>query len=140
MTDNGSDILRECIATIEIAMLTTVEAGGQLRSRPMYTLQMDSDGILWFFTPVNSLKLDEIEKNPQVNICYTDINSHTYISITAAAEIVYDVGLKEKFREFLHEDWYPSGEKAPELCLLKIRVEHAEKWNAGTVSMENILH
>ena len=137
--ENGSENLRESIAIIEVAMLTSVEPSGKLRSRPMYTLQMDRNGALWFFTPIDSLKLGEIEKNNQVNLSYVDIHSHTYISITGAATVIFDEGLKDQFRESLHEDWFPNSSKSPELCLLKIQIEHAEVWNPETANMETVL-
>ena len=39
--------LRELIEDIDIAMLTTVEADGTLRSRPMGTQKAEFDGDLW---------------------------------------------------------------------------------------------
>jgi len=37
-------------------MLTTEEADGSMRSRPLATLQLDSEGRLWFFTGLSSGK------------------------------------------------------------------------------------
>ena len=53
--------LSEMIKDIEIAMLTTAEPDGSLRSRPMATQQFEFDGDLWFFTRASSPKVDEIE-------------------------------------------------------------------------------
>ena len=47
---------------IGFAMLTTEEADGTLRSRPLATLQMDAAGKLWFFTALSSGKVGEIDR------------------------------------------------------------------------------
>ena len=53
--------LADLIDEASIAMLTTEDADGNLRSRPLATLQMDSAGKLWFFTAMSSGKVGEIE-------------------------------------------------------------------------------
>jgi len=63
--------LREQIKDIDIAMLTTVERDGTLRSRPMATQQVEFDGDLWFFTYDSTPKVDEIAQERQVNVAYS---------------------------------------------------------------------
>ena len=48
--------LRDLIKDILIAMFTTEDAYGALRSRPMATQQTEFDGDLWFFTQASSGK------------------------------------------------------------------------------------
>jgi general stress protein 26 len=48
-------------------MLTTEEADGSLRSRPLATLQLDSEGHLWFFTALTSGKVEEIDQHRKAN-------------------------------------------------------------------------
>ena len=60
-SDPGMQKLADLIDGIRIGMLTTVEPDGSLRSRPLATLQMDSDGRLWFFTSITSPKVEEID-------------------------------------------------------------------------------
>ena len=44
------------IREIDFAMLTTAEADGTLRSRPMSTQRREFDGDLWFFTRASAPK------------------------------------------------------------------------------------
>ena len=46
----------EMVGDAKFAMLTTLEKDGTLRSRPMATMQLDSEGNLWFFTSMSSPK------------------------------------------------------------------------------------
>ncbi|GAA0894426.1 hypothetical protein GCM10009122_41070 [Fulvivirga kasyanovii] len=137
--ENGGEQLRDDIASIEVAMLTTMDDNHNLRSRPMYTLQLDGEGVLWFFTTRNSPKLDEIEENNHVNLSYADANSHTYISITGSAVCVDDDERKEKFWSPIHEAWFPQGKDDPNLCLLKVRIKHVERWDTETSSMRELI-
>ena len=47
-SSNDIKKLGELIKDIRIAMLTTVDEDGSLRSRPMATQDAEFDGVLWF--------------------------------------------------------------------------------------------
>ena len=49
--------LADLIGESQIAMLTTAEPNGLLHSRPLVTLQIDTEGRLWFFISVTSPKI-----------------------------------------------------------------------------------
>ena len=61
--------LKGLIEDIDFAMLTT-HANGKLRSRPMSTQKFEFDGDLWFFTSDQTHKVEEIEKDNEVNVAY----------------------------------------------------------------------
>ena len=46
----------EMVGDARFAMLTTKEKDGTLRSRPMATMQLDSEGNLWFLLPCHPQK------------------------------------------------------------------------------------
>ncbi len=126
----GMQRLAELVGEAQIAMLTTAESGGVLRSRPLVTLQFDSDGQLWFFISLASPKVDEISQHGQVNLTYADPDKQDYVSISGAAEIVRD---RQKMRELWTpwvEPYFPRGLDDPELVLLCVQVDQAEYWNA----------
>lgn len=123
--------LRDFIDDIDVGMLTTVEADGTLRSRPMSTARDDSDGTLWFFTDENSPKVDEIEATRQVCVSYADPDDSAYVSISGTASIVTD---RAKIEELWHptlRTWFPEGLDDPRICLLKVEPEKGEYWDAG---------
>jgi general stress protein 26 len=79
--------LNELIRGVEVAMLTTAEADGTLRSRPMMMQQVEFDGDLWFFTRASAAKVDEIQHNHHVNVSYAAPDSNRYVSVSGMAEI-----------------------------------------------------
>jgi len=122
--------LAELVKESRIAMLTTAEPNGTLRSRPLATLQMDSQGTLWFFTSVSSPKVEEIDQHRQVNLSYANLEDHDFVSISGRATVVRD---REKMKQLWTpwiEPWFPKGLEDPDLVLLAVRVDQAEYWDA----------
>src|SRR5690606_9006634 len=82
--------LKELIKDIHIAMLTTAENDGTLRSRPMATTEIKESNVLWFFTKIDSPKIREIEHDGHVNVNYMDRDKERYISVSGKAMTVRD--------------------------------------------------
>ncbi len=121
--------LKSLTEGIDFCMLTTIN-GGQLRSRPMSTQEMDENGELWFFTSDNTHKVDEIEADNRVNAAYSQPDDNVYVSVAGRGSIVKD---REKIEELWNpilKAWFPQGLDDPTLCLLKVSVEEAEYWDS----------
>lgn len=119
----------ELVKEIKFAMLTTEESDGTLRSRPMATLQMDSEGHLWFFTGLHSPKVTEAEHH-EVNLSYARMDKQDYVSISGKAEIVRDKAKMQSLWTPWIKPWFPDGLDDPELVLLKVSIHEAEYWAA----------
>jgi len=123
------------IKDVKIAMLTSQDADGTLRSRPMATQKTPFDGTLWFFTQAHSPKVDEVEQSRQVNLSYAAPDDNTYVSVTGAAQLVRN---QEKAKELWNpilKAWFPKGLEDPELALLCVTVEKAEYWDSPSSAM-----
>ena len=131
MNSQNSDIkkLADLIKDVKIAMLTTMEADGSLRSRPMATQHTAFDGTLWFFTHEHSPKVDEVSREHRVNVSYADAGSVKYVSVSGTATLVTDrAKIKELWSPIL-KAWFPKGQDDPEVALLRIAVDKAEYWD-----------
>lgn len=132
--------LREQIEGIEVAMLTTVDEHGDLRSRPMATLEIGDDGDLWFFTRVDTPKVDETQREHRVGLAYAAPASHRYASVTGRAQLVHD---REKIRRLWrpsHRLYLPEGREDPALALLCVTPQFAEYWCAPPTWIGRALH
>jgi general stress protein 26 len=128
--DPNMQKLADLIAEAGIAMLTTAEPDGTLRSRPLATLEMDSEGKLWFFTAMSSGKVSEIDQHRKVNLSYVNLDKQDYVSVSGHARLFRD---PEKMRELWTpwvEPWFPEGLDDPDLGLLEVTVDDAEYWDA----------
>lgn len=131
-TDRQENIkkLRELIKDIKVAMLTTVEDDGTLRSRPMVTQQFEFGGDLWFFTSANAPKVDEVKHDRHVNVSYAEPNDQKYVSVSGRAQIVRDRQKMEELWNPTYKAWFPQGLEDPNLGLLKVSVDQAEYWDS----------
>jgi len=125
--------LRELINDIDIAMLTTVDEDGTLRSRPMGTQRAEFDGDLWFITRVDTPKVDEIQRQSRVNISYAKPDKNRYVSVSGTAVLVNDKAKIDEFWTPIYKAFFPEGKDDPRLRLLKVHVEKAEYWTTDNL-------
>lgn len=128
--DANADVraLGELIEDIEIAMLVSTAPDGSLVSRPLATLQTDFRGDLWFFTRADSGKVNDIVRNPRVNVCYASPDKGVYVSVVGSALVLRD---RAKIDELWHPralTFFPDGKDDPDLLLIKVQVDSAEYW------------
>ena len=122
--------LVEKIKDIKIAMMTTVENGTELHSRPMYTSEPEADGTLWFFTELDSQKVGELQQDRHINLGYADPSDNLYVAITGTAQVVTDrAKIKELWSEALR-GWFPNGSDDANIALLKVSITRGEFWDS----------
>jgi general stress protein 26 len=127
--DDARDELWERIEDVRTALMTTVEADGSLRSRPMWTLGDGFDGgALWFFTSDDAPKAEELGREPHVGLSYAAPDKDLFVSVSGRAELVHDRAKAEELWNVYAEAWFPEGLDDPHLALLRVEVEHAQYW------------
>ena len=125
--------LRELINDIDIAMLTTVDKDGTLRSRPMGTQKAEFDGDLWFLTSVDTPKVGEIQRESRVNVSYAKPDKNRYVSVSGKAVLINDRAKIDEFWDPIYKAFFPEGKDDPKLRLLKVNVEKAEYWTSSNL-------
>ena len=129
--------LGELIRDIRVAMLTTVERpDGHLRSRPMYVQETEFDGDLWFFSRESSPKMDQVKKEHEVNVAFSEPEDDRYVSISGTASVVTDRTKIEALWSEPLRAWFPDGLDDPELALLKVHARQAEYWETASGTMK----
>lgn len=122
--------LGELIKDVRTAMVTTVEADGTLHTRPLAALKYENDGQLWFYTAIDSAKVDEISNDMRTSVAFADIHRDAYVAASGLADIVND---RQRIRELwtpFAKPWFPDGPDDPNLALLRVQVERAEYWTS----------
>ena len=92
----------ELIDGLEAAMLTTRRADGHLQSRPMATQKRAAGADVWFVTTAGTTKLDDIARDPHVNLAYYRDGNGEWASVSGIATASTD---RAKIRELYAEDW-----------------------------------
>jgi general stress protein 26 len=109
-----------------VAMVTTVDQGGRLVSRPLALQDRVFDGELWFFTPDPSPKTDDVRGNAQVNVAVEA--GGDYVSLSGTASVSRDRTMIEGLWNKHAEAWFEGGIDDPSVALLHVQVDTAEYW------------
>jgi general stress protein 26 len=122
--------LAALVRQMKVGMLTTLEADGSLRSRPLQTVEVDAEGRLWFFTEAHSPMSERAEAaDHQVNLSYADPRDEDFASISGTARVVRDPERMRALWTPRLERWFPRGLEHPDLALLEVRIDKAEYWD-----------
>jgi general stress protein 26 len=119
--------LAQLIEPLSIAMLTHLDADGMLVSRPMTALEMDADGVLWFFTDRSSASHHDLQV---VNLSFADSARSVYVSMSGQGEITWNLEQVQRLWTPAAKPWFPEGAESPNLALLKFTPEAADTWES----------
>ncbi|MBB3183744.1 general stress protein 26 [Halomonas fontilapidosi] len=122
------------IKDMKIGMLAT-RHDNDLRARPMYLVQDDYDGTLWFFTDLDAEKVFELEEDNDVCVSFADPHEHIYVSMTGVGRVIRDTTLIESLWNPFVAEWFPQGKDSPNVGLLEIKVTKGEHWDMDTSRM-----
>src|SRR4051812_41623468 len=100
MLSDETQKLAEMVKDIKVAMLTTIDEKGELRSRPMIACEIKQEGFVYFFTEAPTPKTDELESNYRVNVSYLSKEDNVYVSISGHATVLRD-------QKKINELWTP---------------------------------
>lgn len=138
MNHEGAKKLYDLIKETKVAMMTSVEPDGSLHSRPMHNHKADEAGDLWFFSRARTPKVDELRKDHQVNLAYSDPSNQNYVSVAGVAEIVTDTAkIKELWSEGLRT-WFPAGPDDPNIALIRVHPSGGEYWDSPSQTVLQI--
>jgi general stress protein 26 len=90
------------VEEIEIAMMTTRQHDGHLRSRAMANQKRAAGADLWFVTADGTAKLRDIQHDPHVNLAYLKPSTMEWISVSGLAVISRD---RQTIGELWAADW-----------------------------------
>lgn len=124
--NDGRKAVAKILKDADICVLTTVNASGQLFSRPLALQEAEFDGDLWFVTQDPSPKADEIRGNPHVNVSVS--GSDGYLSLSGTAKILRDQAKIDELWNPMLEPWFENGKEDPTVALIRVQADTAEYW------------
>ncbi|TGE11802.1 pyridoxamine 5'-phosphate oxidase family protein [Hymenobacter elongatus] len=126
---NDLSKLLEKIKDVRIAMLTTQDTDGSLRSRPMYTQTPDGTNALVFLTDKDSAKVYEVKKDSHVNLSYGKPEDNVYVSVSGRANAYRDQAEIDQLWSEPLRAWFAKGKDDPNIMILKVEIEKGEYWD-----------
>jgi general stress protein 26 len=127
--------LREKVKDVKFGMFTTADDMRALTSRPMTLQQLDEEGNMWFFVSDEDQFTRELLNNPLVNVSFTNVDDHLYVSVSGHGEMLRDRAKAEELWNVMVKAWFPDGVDDPHLALLKVSIDTAEYWDTGNSKM-----
>ena len=106
--------------------------GEFLHSRPMQLVQDEFTGALYFFTHKSDSKVEEILKNREVNVTFSDQNENTYVSVSGVTTLVSDQPTIDHYWNDVVAAWFPEGKDDPDCVLLKVDTYLAQYWDSSS--------
>lgn len=104
----------------------------------MALADVEPDGTLWFLTQRESGKIDEIARDPHVNVAMQ--SKFEFVSISGSAAPVDDRAKLNSLWNEAWKTWFPAGKEDPSLVLLRIRGETGEYWdNSGASGIRYLI-
>ncbi len=115
--------LSDLVDGIRVAMLTTADTTGALRSRPLTVQKVDDDGTVWFLVDASAGWV--ADRIPSVNVAFTD--DGTWVSVTGSADLVTDRAVLDELGDPVSDAWFGEGTTP---AALRVTVGEADYWDA----------
>jgi general stress protein 26 len=94
------------------------------------TLQLEGEDTLWYFTDWSSPKVQEMQSDVRVALCYADPHRQAYVAVSGSSTLLRDPKKAKEIWSIEQRAYYPDGPEDHRLALLRVRIEHAEYWIA----------
>ncbi len=135
---NRPELTRLCqlIQHMTVSILTTIDDGGVLVSRPMLPLYLDANCALWFFTDLRSEKIKHLDA---INLNFVDSTRATYVTFSGHGELNTQRSYINRLWTPFAKPWFPDGPDSCNIALLKFVPDMVEYWDSLSLKMERIL-
>jgi general stress protein 26 len=137
-TSDALSHLADRLKDHRVAMLTLMEEGVGLTSRPMTALQMDADGALWFMGSHKVLDRLLGAGSTPVNLAFVRDGDSDYASVCGHAALVDDAAQKDALWTVAGRPWF-SGPADPDLVLIRFEPVQAEVWDGPDTAVTRVL-
>ncbi|MEO6741006.1 MAG: pyridoxamine 5'-phosphate oxidase family protein [Chthoniobacteraceae bacterium] len=123
--------LRDLVESAQTCFFCTEgrSSGGSAGARPMAVQQVDDEGTLWFLSADDSLKNEEVGRDPFVRLYFQGSAHSEFLALGGVATISRD---KEKIRELwegVMQTWFTEGVDDPRITVIRVVPTEAYYWD-----------
>jgi general stress protein 26 len=111
----------------DTGMLVSRGEDGLLRARPMAIAKLDDDENIYFITALDSSKVNELVREPSVNVAFQQ--KGRWVSLAGTAHAIADRTLLNQLWSKSFELWFPDGPEDPNLVVVVVHPDEAEYWD-----------
>lgn len=132
------DKLQELADRIDICMFCTGHKM-PLDCRPMSTLRVDENGLIYFFSSSRSFKNQAVSSNDTIQLMYADPDKFEFMDLYGSAIVSRDRALIDELWEDMHKAWFPEGKDDPTLTVIIFKPEAGYYWDTKQGVMVSFL-
>ena len=124
--------IKELAKKESTCIFTTALTELPLAGTPMNTMDVDDDGVLWFFSNKNSTRNKNIEKDNRVQLFFSNSNNYQFLSLFGTAQVVIN---KEKAKDLwtpIVKNYFHDGVDDADLTIIKVTPHEAHYWDTKT--------
>lgn len=126
--EEGRKKLKQLVKEIKVAMMITSLGQKPLSAVPMFTKKIQDDGIIWFLSSSTSEHNENLEKQNEMQLLYSDPSSMKFLSVYGRAEIIKDQEVLKDLYNPKTDAWF-SGPEDPNLTAIKFTSTDAHYWS-----------
>jgi general stress protein 26 len=127
--------LNKLIQDKSIGMLTCLDYGGALVSKPIMPLEIDNNGAISFFIELHTANVSHL---CNANLSFAEKQGQTYISLSGSGEINRNQAHIESLWPYTGKTWFPEKPRSINLALLKFSPYAAECWDVAQKRMVSV--
>jgi general stress protein 26 len=125
----------ELIGAMRVAMLSTIDAEGQLANRPVAVQKVDADGSLLCLTADDGAVGRTLIAHPMVNLSFFNPEDMQFVSVQGQAAVVRDSARLQGLWAASGSQWFPEGPQHSRLALIRLDICQVEYWDARDAMM-----
>lgn len=133
--EEGQKKIKDLVEDIKTCMFTTTDEECNVFSRPMFTVKVDNEGHLWYFTNEFSERTRDIAAGKQVTLVFSHPGKNSYMNVYGNCELVHDKNKMKDLWQPALKAWFPEGIEDPSVCLLKVVIDEAFYWDNSSNDM-----
>lgn len=122
--------IKDVVAEAESCFFcTAVAVGDSSGARPMAVRKVDDDGNLWFLSPIDSHKNDELKLDSRVRLYFQASAHSSFLELNGHATISQD---REKIAELwepILKTWFVEGKEDARITVIKVIPSDGYYWN-----------
>ena len=97
--------------------------------RPMSVQKIDDDGTLWFLSPDDSFKNQEIKEDNLVRLFFQGSSHSDFLYLIGSATISKDRNKIDELWEPIIKTWFTEGKDDPRITVIKVKVKEGYYWD-----------
>lgn len=102
---------------------------GSSGARPMNVRKVDGEGNLWFLSPADSHKNQEIALDPEVTLYFQGSAHSDFLELKGTATISTDKAKIEELWSFVIGTWFTEGIDDPRVTVIRVRPSEGYYWD-----------